>query len=117
MNEFLNELTTFIVYTVWFFIWFYMGTLIYRIYKSRKQQSTKDIVVRYIPILKTEIHGDIIYAYKLEDDSFVCQGKTLEELAELAHKHKNLSLALVKTNQGNYWFINGKTTPVDAKVL
>jgi hypothetical protein len=37
-------------------------------------------------LLKLEQHGDLIYCYRKDNDEFVGQGKTLDEVAELFKK-------------------------------
>lgn len=42
--------------------------------------------------LYVEKHGDILYLYEGENNTFVCQGKTVEELKENALKYRNITL-------------------------
>jgi hypothetical protein len=37
-------------------------------------------------LLRLEKHGDILYCYRKDNDEFVCQGKTIEEIADLFKK-------------------------------
>jgi sulfur relay (sulfurtransferase) DsrF/TusC family protein len=50
---------------------------------------------------------DIMYLYDTED-TFICQAKSLEELATLALKYKNIKYASVMNGNDIFAFINGK---------
>lgn len=52
-----------------------------------------------------KIH-DIMYLYDTED-TFICQANTLEELATLALKYKDIKYASVLNGDDVYAFING----------
>jgi len=56
--------------------------------------------------LKTEKHNDTLFLYDSKD-VFVCQGSTLEELATLADKNKNIKYAAVMHDEQIYMFIDG----------
>lgn len=43
-------------------------------------------------VLYVEKHGDILYLYEGKNNTFICQGKTVEELKENALKYKNITL-------------------------
>lgn len=59
-------------------------------------------------IAETEVHEDTLYLYDKENDTFLCQGSTLEELAEnLVNWHK-IKLAYVKHIDQTYYFVDGK---------
>jgi hypothetical protein len=51
--------------------------------------------------------NDTLYLYN-RDNSFICQGKTLEELAKLAKEYKNIKYAAVLHNEDTYGFVDGK---------
>ena len=52
--------------------------------------------------------NNILYLYDKDDNTFVCQGSTLEELATLAKKYKNIKYAAVMDDEHVYTFIDGK---------
>lgn len=52
-----------------------------------------------------KIH-DILYLYDTED-TFICQASTMEELASLALKYKDIKYASVLNGDDVYAFING----------
>ena len=52
-----------------------------------------------------KIH-DIMYLYDKENE-FICQANTLEELAKLALKYKNIKYASVLNGDDVYAFVNG----------
>lgn len=49
---------------------------------------------------------DILYLYDTED-TFICQANTMEELAKLALKYKDIKYASVLNGDDVYAFING----------
>lgn len=59
--------------------------------------------------LVTEQHGDMLYLFKRDSDDFVCQGKTLQELAELAKKYKDIKLATVVHDNKVFMFVDGNS--------
>ena len=59
--------------------------------------------------LATEKHGDMLYLLNRESDDFVCQGKSLDELASLAQKYKNIKLATVVHDDKVFMFIDGNS--------
>jgi hypothetical protein len=62
-------------------------------------------IVEQLYIEKT---NDMLYLYNKEDKSFVCQAKSLEELATLAMKYNNVKYAAVMTGEEIYAFVDGK---------
>jgi len=50
---------------------------------------------------------DILYLYELDKNTFICQANTIEELASLALKYKNIKYASVMLNEEVYAFVNG----------
>ena len=60
--------------------------------------------------LETELVDDIILLYDRETNDFICQGKSLEQLAQLSREYKKIEYATVK--HGDYFvaFIEGKVT-------
>lgn len=63
---------------------------------------------------KPEVHKlwaeqvkDILYLYELDKNTFICQANTVEELASLALKYKNIKYASVMLNEEVYAFVNG----------
>jgi hypothetical protein len=60
--------------------------------------------------LETVIVDDIILLYDRETNDFICQGNSLEQLAQLSREYKKIEYATVK--HGDYFvaFIEGKVT-------
>jgi hypothetical protein len=48
-----------------------------------------------------------MYLYEYEANTFICQGKTLGELAKLAQKYKNIQYAIVEHNKEMLVFVDG----------
>jgi cell division septal protein FtsQ len=85
----------------------------YTMYKLRKNLRTYIIVEETKPNvykLETELVDDIILLYDRETNDFICQGKSLEQLAQLSREYKKIEYATVK--HGDYFvaFIEGKVT-------
>ena len=86
----------------------------YTMYKLRKnirsyliiQEETKPTVFK----LETELVDNTILLYDRETNDFICQGNSLEQLAQLSREYKKIEYATVK--HGDYFvaFIEGKVT-------
>lgn len=57
--------------------------------------------------LVVEKHNDMLYLYDRENHDFVCQGKNIDELAELSKKYKNIIGAVVLHDDKVFMFMNG----------
>jgi hypothetical protein len=86
------------------------------LYKEAKKQG---IVIPYqdnvlevqhptVSQLMVEKANDILYLYNREDDSFVCQASSIEELAKLAKEYKNIKYAAVLHDDDVVAFVDGK---------
>lgn len=62
-----------------------------------------------------KIHN-ILYLYEDDKQTFICQANTLEELATLAQKYKNVKYAAVNFGGEIYAFVNG-VVKTDKEVL
>lgn len=60
-----------------------------------KLEREKAITVYNIKDLIIEQVNDMLYLYDRNDDSFVCQAGTLDELAKLSKVQKNIEIATV----------------------
>jgi hypothetical protein len=85
------------------------------LYKEAKKQG---IVIPYqdnlleeeptVSQLMVEKSNNILYLYNREDETFVCQGSSLEELAVLAKEYKNIKYAAVLHEDDVVAFVDGK---------
>jgi hypothetical protein len=66
--------------------------------------------------LFVEKANNTLYLYDKCDNTFVCQGSTLEELATLAKKYKNIDYAAVMIDKEIYAFVDG-TVKSEQEVL
>lgn len=57
--------------------------------------------------LYIEKEQDIMYLYDHEEKSFVCQAKSMEELAKLALQYKNIKYAAVLDGDSTFMFVDG----------
>lgn len=64
--------------------------------------------------LVVEAHGDVLYLFEKDTDNFICQGKTLPELAKGANEYKHIAYAVVKYGDQVFTFQNGESTEVTA---
>ena len=60
--------------------------------------------------LETELVDDIILLYDRETHDFICQGNSLEQLAQLSREYKKIEYATVKHGDYVVAFIEGKVT-------
>lgn len=75
-----------------------------------KVLSESDDEERIVADLKIEKMHDIFYLYHRLDDEFVCQGATIDEVAALAKKYKQINTATVVDidNKELFVFNDGK---------
>ena len=86
----------------------------YTMYKLRKnirsyliiQEETKPTVFK----LETEEVDNTILLYDRETNDFICQGNSLEQLAQLSREYKKIEYATVKHGDFFVAFIEGKVT-------
>jgi len=110
-----------IVLGIVFFIGYQVGMSVfaYRIrhilYKEAKRQginvtaSSLDLVEDspVINRLFIEKANDVLYLYDLDENTFICQASTIDELASLAKKYKNIKYAVVENNGDMLMFVEG----------
>lgn len=58
--------------------------------------------------LFVEKSNDILYLYDRDKNNFICQAKTMEELASLSLKYKNIKYAAVLHGNDVVAFVNGE---------
>lgn len=105
-----------LILLVVFVIGFYVGESVFAyrirhlIYKEAKEQGilidTEEAKTN-ISKLFVESANDMMYLYEYEANTFVCQGKTLDELASLAQKYKNIKYAIVLHDEEMLMFVDG----------
>ena len=83
----------------------------YTVYKLRKNLRTYLIIEETKPTvfkLETEEVDNTILLFDRETHDFICQGNSLEQLAQLSREYKKIEYASVK--HGDYFiaFIEGK---------
>jgi len=112
-----------IVQAIWIAFWFWVGSKLLEKVKAVKEKDnllSKETIIlnqiKKIPTLKTEIHGDVIFAFNTGDDTFVAQGVSIDEVAEVTYKYRKIDLAYVLHNGQPMWFLNGKVTTTDVKL-
>lgn len=100
----------FLVLIIGFIIGFMMGEtlLAFRISKVvNKKLLTTKISEPEIYQLYIETEQGILYLWDSQKSEFVCQAKTVDELAKLALEYKNIQYAAVLHGEQNFMFVNG----------
>lgn len=77
--------------------------------KDKEEAKLKKLTV---PKLNVEQHGDMLYLFDVENDRFICQGSSVQELAKLAKELKNVSVAAVKHGDKIFAFKDGVSVEV-----
>ena len=87
----------------------------YTVYKLRKNLHSYLIIEEKLARpnvfkLETELVDNTILLYDRDTNDFICQGNSLEQLAQLSREYKKIEYATVK--HGDYFvaFIEGKVT-------
>lgn len=89
MIEFLNEFTSFFVQMI---VFYFIGQFIIMFIQGWLEAKNAELeaVVKHIDQLirevKVEQHGDVIYWFDAENNSFIAQGRTQEEIATTLQK-------------------------------
>jgi len=76
---------------------------------AKMKEDISDVKVVKLINLETETHGDMIYLFDKEHNDFICQAKSVEELAQLAKEVKKIDKALVYHNDKKFIFVDGKS--------
>lgn len=79
--------------------------------EDRINERIVDEVKARLPICYVEKHEDSDYLlYNKDTEEFLCQGSSLEELAEKCQER--FDSVLVKAQEGSYWFVDGKVKEI-----
>ena len=85
--------------------------IVYKEAKARGINVDSDLVAHdekpNIAKLFIEKSNNILYLYDYEANTFLCQGKTIDELASLAQKYKNIKYAVVAHDDEMLMFVDG----------
>lgn len=84
-------------------------TVVRQVNKLLKDNDSSNEENKPFP-LYVEKHGDVLYLYEGKNNTFICQGKTVEELKENALKYKNITLTTLDDYQKLINKQNGKTS-------
>lgn len=86
----------------------------YTMYKLRKNLRTYLIIEEQtrptVFKLETELVDNTILLYDRDTSDFICQGNSLEQLAQLSREYKKIEYATVKHGEYFVAFIEGKVT-------
>jgi len=104
-------MTELLVFLFIFFSGYYTGRMTMA-WKVRHLLFKSDSVHSEIVIEKLFIEqsNNVLYLYDYEANTFICQGNTIDELASLSHKYKNIKYAIVQHGDNMLSFVNGKVT-------
>ena len=91
----------------WFMVKFYT---IYKLHKNLLIMIIKEPIKSNVYKLETVLVDDIILLYDRETNDFICQGNSLEQLAQLSKEYKKIEYASVKHGEYSVAFIEGKVT-------
>ena len=68
----------------------------------------KGVKTIFVPNYFTETNGNSILLYNKDTGDFVSQAMSLDELAQNVYQFNKIVFALVKHNNQQYWFVEGK---------
>jgi hypothetical protein len=106
-----------LILLVVFGVGFYVGESLFA-YRIRhliyKEAQERGIIIDLneddkpnISKLFIEQANDMMYLYEYEENTFVCQAKTIDELALLAQKYNNIKYAVVADGDNMLMFVDG----------
>ena len=88
---------------------------IYQTVKNIKGILNKEIELEVVNSVKEDVkvfniekHKNTFYLYEVSTGTFVCQGQTIEELAENCFKYKNVDMAVASDSVKVFKFKQGK---------
>jgi hypothetical protein len=94
--------------------WIGQVILIYKLKRIVKHNLELDEIVNKPSSKKThvfklfvEIQRDMLYLYDFDNKEFICQAKSIEDLAKLAKEYKKIEYASVLYGEEILVFING----------
>lgn len=73
-----------------------------------KELTKKETPEKTVYKLIVEKHGNMLYLFDREKNDFICQGSSIQELAELAKKYKNIIMATAIYDDKVFMFHDGK---------
>lgn len=76
--------------------------------EKEEQALKKNLVLK----LQVETHGDLLYLFDVDEDKFICQGSTVQELAKLAKELKDVKYAAVKHGDKVFAFKDGESVEI-----
>ena len=82
----------------------------YKLHKNIQSMIIEKPIKSNVYKLETVLVDDIILLYDRETNDFVCQGNSLEQLAQLSKEYKKIEYASVKHGEYFVAFIEGKVT-------
>lgn len=80
--------------------------------KELRESQEPKVQVKLVHKLAVEKHGEMLYLFDKEEDSFICQGSSVQELAKLAKQYKNIMYAAVLYGDKVFQFKDGESTEV-----
>lgn len=72
------------------------------------QMKGVETTITKVPIFFTESTKNSILLYNKDTGDFVCQEENLDKLAEAMFQYNKIKHAIVKHDDKEYWFIEGK---------
>lgn len=78
--------------------------------KNMQNRSINQNLKYHANLLETEVHNDMIYLFDRENNDFICQAKSIDELAKLAKEFKKIDEAIVRHGDKTFVFNDGKST-------
>lgn len=73
----------------------------------RQIKEEQEDVKPKVPRLIAETHNDMLYLFDKENDTFICQAKTMSELASIAKEQNKIIAAVVLHGNKVFAFHNG----------
>jgi hypothetical protein len=99
-------------YTMEYLLLFLFGVFIgnritiWMVRKTLMRLLAPNIQTIELPVLTTNAVGSAIFLF--DHDTFMCQGSTIDEVAQNFLSIKKIKLAMVKHNGETIWFNDGK---------
>jgi hypothetical protein len=84
-----------------------LSKILIRLAENEGTTSYEEDEVYELHKLFIESFNDMLYLYNHEDKTFICQAKTIEELAKLSQELKNIKYAAVSHDNKVFGFVDG----------
>ncbi len=95
-------------------IWYL--NLVVKDFLSKMDIKVDTVTVRKVPQYNVEKHGSILYMFD-DDDNFITQGQTIEELINNLDNHKKVTVAIITHSDSVLYVDQGRVQELPKELI